>query len=318
MSRMRSASSRNFKDEKLGSIAEQLNPLEKARLYASHETPEQMDSESRQLLRASVEDIAREFENDGMYEGKFGISPREVKQLLYDIADQHKRVTFVEVLEAINLLAERKQEYDFLNITSQGDYHSPRSQSDLIEEFELDQLDSEVRSSLGLVDGRSYEEYLAKYIMQTSAMIKGEKVKNNVTGKFEAPDAYFIKEFEINVGLSETPERFRSNLISRLGAYALDNPGKPIVYSEVYEDIVRLLQESFRKEQAKLIGKIGTGLVLFLQEMQDGHPSTSLSAENRQLITNILREMQGKYGYSQDGGIHLLQHLLKKRYSSAA
>lgn len=317
MSRMRAPSARNFRDEKLGAIAEQLNPLEKARLYASHETPEQIDSESRQLLRAGTEEIAREFENDGMYEGKFGISPREVKQILYDIADQHARVTFVEVLEALGNLSEKKQEYDFLNITSQGDYHSPRSQIDLIEEFELDMLDAEVRASLGLVDGRSYEEYLAKYIVQTNALIKGEKVKNNVTAKFEAPDAYFIKEFEANVGLSESPERFRSNLISRLGAYALDNPGKQIVYSEVFEDIVRLLQESFRKEQAKLIVRMGNGLVLFLQEMKDGTTSSSLNQDNRALIRNILQELQGKYGYSQDAAIHLLQHLIKKRYSSA-
>lgn len=318
MSRMRAPSARNFRDEKLGGIAEQLNPLEKSLLYASNETPEQMDSESRQLLRASVDDIAREFENDGMYEGKFGISPREVKQLLYDIADQHKRVTYVEVLEALATLSERKQEYDFLNITSQGDYHSPRAQIDLIEHYELDVFDAEVRASLGLVDGRSYEEYLAKYIMQTNALIKGEKVKNNVTGKFEAPDAYFIKEFETNVGLSEPPERFRSNLISRLGAFALDNPGKAIVYSEVFEDIVRQLQESFRKEQAKLITRLGKGLVVYLQEMKDGTSSSSLNPENRQLINNILQELQGKYGYSQDGGIHLLQHLIKKRYSGAA
>lgn len=317
MSRMRAPSARNFRDEKLGAIAEQLNPLEKSRLYASHETPEQIDSESRQLLRAGTEEIAREFENDGMYEGKFGISPREVKQILYDIADQHARVTFVEVLEALGNLSEKKQEYDFLNITSQGDYHSPRSQIDLIEEFELDMLDAEVRASLGLVDGRSYEEYLAKYIVQTNALIKGEKVKNNVTAKFEAPDAYFIKEFEANVGLSESPERFRSNLISRLGAYALDNPGKQIVYSEVFEDIVRLLQESFRKEQAKLIVRMGNGLVLFLQEMKDGTTSSSLNQDNRALIRNILQELQGKYGYSQDAAIHLLQHLIKKRYSSA-
>lgn len=317
MSRMRAPSARNFRDEKLGTIAEQLNPLEKARLYASHETPEQIDSESRQLLRAGTEEIAREFENDGMYEGKFGISPREVKQILYDIADQHARVTFVEVLEALGNLSEKKQEYDFLNITSQGDYHSPRSQIDLIEEFELDMLDAEVRASLGLVDGRSYEEYLAKYIVQTNALIKGEKVKNNVTAKFEAPDAYFIKEFEANVGLSESPERFRSNLISRLGAYALDNPGKQIVYSEVFEDIVRLLQESFRKEQAKLIVRMGNGLVLFLQEMKDGTTSSSLNQDNRALIRNILQELQGKYGYSQDAAIHLLQHLIKKRYSSS-
>jgi serine protein kinase len=317
MSRMRAPSSRNFTDEKLGSIAERLNPLEKARLYADGSTPEDLDSESRQLLRLNAEEIAQEFENDGMYEGKFGISPREVKQLLYDIADQHRHVTFVEVLEALTDLSEKKQEYDFLNITPQGDYHSPRAHAELIEARQLDILDGEVRESLGLVDGRSYEDYIAKYVVQASALIKGEKVKNSVTGKFEAPDAYYIKEFEANVVISEAPERFRSNLISRLGAFALDHPGKPIIYTEVFSDIVRLLQESFRKEQAKLIGRVGKGLVLYLQELKDGVKSASLTQENRQLIQDILKGMQERQGYSRDGAIHLLQHLLRKRYETS-
>jgi predicted Ser/Thr protein kinase len=253
-----------------------------------------------------------------MYEGKFGISPREVKSLIYEIADQNSCVTFVEVLEALKVLVEKKQDYDFLNITPQGDYHHPRQHIDLIEAYQLQLLDLEVRESLGLVDERSYEDYMAKYILQINALIKGEKVKNHVTGKFEVPDNYFVKEFESNVGLSEGPERFRSNLIARLGAYSLDNPGRAIVYSDVFDDIVRQLQESFRKEQAKQITRVGKGLVLYLDEKKTGRESTSLTSENRQLIRNILDGMGKKYGYSTDGAITLLQHLLKKRYDSAA
>ena len=318
MSRMRAPSSRNYFDEKLGRIAEDLDPIEKALVYAHGETPEHLDSESRQILKMHVEEIAREYDNDGMYEGKFGISPREVKSLIYEIADQNSCVTFVEVLEALKVLAEKKQDYDFLNITPQGDYHHPRQHIDLIEEYELQLLDQEVRESLGLVDERSYEEYMSKYILQINALIKGEKVKNHVTGKFEVPDSYFVKEFESNVGLSEGPERFRSNLIARLGAYSLDNPGRAIVYSDVFDDIVRQLQESFRKEQAKQITRVGKGLVLYLDEKKMGRESTSLTTENRQLIRNILDGMGKKYGYSTDGAITLLQHLLKKRYDSAA
>jgi serine protein kinase len=226
-------------------------------------------------------------------------------------------VTFVEVLEALRDLSEKKQDFDFLNITPQGEYHHPRQHVDLIETYQLDQLDLEVRESLGLVDERSYEEYLGRYIVQINAIIKGEKVKNNVTGKFEAPDTYFVKEFESNVGLNETPERFRSNLIARLGAYALDNPGRPISYADVFDDIVKLLQESFRKEQAKLISKASKNLVLYLEESKSGVNSNSLTPENRKLIQNIISGMLDKYGYSREGAITLLQYLLKKRYANS-
>jgi serine protein kinase len=262
----------------------------------------------------SSDDVISEFDNDPMYEGKFGISPREIKQIIYDLAYDNKSVTFIEVLEYLNELSERKTEYDFLNIAPQGDYHSPKRFIELIMQEKIDQFDAEVRDALGLVDDRSYEDYISKYILSINALIKGEKVKNSVTGKFESPDAFFIKEFESNVHMNEAPDKFRSNLIARLGAYALDNKGKPIVYCDVFEDLVHLLQESYRKEQKKVIHKIGSHLMLYLAEQRQKN-TQNLPKDIKDLISNVLTVLQKKYHYSQDGAIHLLENLLKSRYA---
>lgn len=315
MTRMRASVGKNFKDEKLGRIAEALSPLEKCFLYAEKITPDSFDSESRQILKMGIDEIHDEYENDSMYEGKFGISPREVKQIIYDLAYSHRSVTFVEVLEYLRNLTEKKAEFDFLNISHQGEYHNPKKFIDLIESWNLDLLDTEVRESLGLVDERSYEDYISKYILSINAVIKGEKVKNLVTGKFEAPDSYFIKEFESNVHMNEVPEKFRSNLIARLGAYALDNKGKPIVYSEVFEDLVHLLQESFREEQKKIIDKIGKNLVLFLEEKRE-KVNQNIQKDIKDSISRIIRTLQEKYQYSENGAITSLQYLLRMRYDS--
>ena len=315
MTRMRAPVAKNYHDEKLGKIAEALSPLEKCFLYAEKETPDSFDSESRQILKMGAEDVQNEYENDSMYEGKFGISPREVKQIIYDLASNHKTITFLEVIEYLNSLNEKKAEYDFLNISHQGEYHNPKKFLELIETWNLDKLDNEVRDSLGLVDERSYEDYISKYILSINAVIKGEKVKNNVTGKFEAPDSYFIKEFESNVHMNEVPETFRSSLIARLGAYALDHRGKAIVYSEVFEDLVDLLQESFRKEQKKIIDKIGRNLVLYLSE-KNGEGKHNVEKEVSDLITSIIHTLQEKYHYSEYGAISSLQYLLKMRYDT--
>ena len=315
MTRMRAPVAKNYREEKLGKIAEALSPMEKSLLYSDKETPDVFDSESRQILKMGIEDIMNEYENDSMYEGKFGISPREVKQIIYDLAYAHKSVTFIEVIEYLRSLNEKKAEYDFLNISHQGEYHNPKKFLELIEAHSLNILDTEVRESLGLVDDRSYEEYVTKYIMSINAVIKGEKTKNNVTGKFEAPDSYFIKEFESNVHMSEAAEKFRSNLIARLGAYSLDHPGKPIVYSEVFEDLVHLLQESYRKEQKKIIDKIAKNLVLYLAEKQEG-TRNGLEKTVKDQITSIIDSLQNKYHYNENGAISSLQYLLKMRYDT--
>lgn len=314
MTRMRAPIAKNYYDEKLGKIAEALTPLEKCFLYSRKETPDAFDSESRQILKAGVEDIQNEYENDPSYEGKFGISPREVKQIIYDLASSNRSVTFLDVLDYLHSLSEKKAEYDFLNIAHQGDYHSSEKCLGLIETWNIETLDNEVRDSLGLVDDRSYEDYISKYILSINAVIKGEKVKNNMTGKFEAPDNYFIKEFETNVHMNEAPDTFRSSLIARLGAYALDNRGKAIVYTDVFGDLVTLLQESFRKEQKKIIDKIGNNLVIYLAEKKGSHQNLEKGVKD--MIDGIINTLQKKYNYSENGAISSLQYLLKMRYDT--
>jgi len=170
------------------------------------------------------------------------------------------------------------------------------------------------------VDNRSYEDYISKYVLHINALIKGEKIKNPVIGKFEDPDKYFIKEFESNIHLKEDPETFRSHILSKLGAFSLDNPGKEIVYSEVLDTITKQLKESFRNEQRKIIQNVGKNLVYYLSEINsdDEEPKKSgLSDEGRAEIEVILEQLHTNHGYTKRGAINCLKHLLKKRYDTA-
>lgn len=320
MTRMRHPQSKNYQDKRLGEIAEKLTPLEKSLLIADNLVPEYLSQEEQQILRPGVEAICAEFENDQMYEGKFGISPREVKQFIYELSLLHEHITFIEVLDYLKEVSEKKSEHEFLNIGAQGDYHNSKKFLYLVEQHFLNQFDIELRDSLGLVDNRSYEDYISKYVLHINALIKGEKIKNPVIGKFEDPDKYFIKEFESNIHLKEDPETFRSHILSKLGAFSLDNPGKEIVYSEVLDTITKQLKESFRNEQRKIIQNVGKNLVYYLSEINsdDEEPKKSgLSDEGRAEIEVILEQLHTNHGYTKRGAINCLKHLLKKRYDTA-
>lgn len=154
--------------------------------------------------------------------------------------------------------------------------------------------------------------------MHINALIKGEKIKNTVIGKFEDPDKYFVKEFESNIHLKEDPEQFRSHILSKLGAFSLDNPGKEIVYSDVLEGITKQLKESFRNEQKKIINSVGRNLVFYMSELNSENDentrASGLSEEGRAQIENILAQLHENYGYTKMGAINCMKHLLKKRY----
>ncbi|MCY4523877.1 MAG: hypothetical protein OXB84_03970, partial [Halobacteriovoraceae bacterium] len=162
---------------------------------------------------------------------------------------------------------------------------------------------------------RSYEDHIKRYIENINSLIKGEKIKNSITGKFIECDQYFIKEFEKNINLKEKEDTFRSHLISRLGAYYLDNPAKQITYPEVFPDLVKRLQESFYQEQKKVISNISKNLVFFETEKKDREKSIStLSQEDRKQIESVLENLVSRYGYSYQGAMTSLNYVIKTRY----
>lgn len=317
MTRIRSCMGKHYDDTKLTSIVTGLSPLEKINLYSSAKIiPKRLDTEQSQLLKHGVEVIKNEFENDNLYEGKFGISPRDIKNVIYKLSEYHQTVTFIEVIEYLGKLVQKKNEYDFLNMSTHGDYHNPPRFLELIKIECLDQFDKELRDSLGLVDDRSYEDYIKRYIENVNSVIKGEKIKNHVTGKYEVADQFFIKEFEANINLREDPSTFRSHLISKLGAWYLDNPKKAIIYKEVFPEVVTRLQESFRNEQKKVIQTLSKNLVFYIAEINDSDKKMhiSLNKDDRKQIETVLNNLEDKYSYSQKGAIELIEFLIKERY----
>lgn len=316
MTRLRAPQVKNYEDKKLANIATNLNPMDKALFFSDVRTPERLDSESKQILNQSKNELLNEFEGENLYEGKFGISPRDMKNIIYKLSSRHKNITFLEIVDYLQKLITKKNDYDFLNMTPQADYHHPARFVALIKEYCLDIADREVRDSLGMVDNRSYEKYIRKYVENIMAYIKKEKVKNPITGRYEECDTFFIQEFENNISLKEKPDVFRGHLLSKLGAYSLDNPGKDIHYTEVFPDLSDRLKESFRNEQKKVLQVVSRNLVFFEAELSDEKKkvNTPLSQENKDQIQTIVNNLMERFGYSQNGAISVMKFVIKERY----
>ena len=316
MTRLRAPQSKHYSNKKLASAATGLGPLEKAMLFAHNKVPDRLSSENKQILSNAIKEVKTEFVFENLYEGKFGISPRSLKKILYKMADRHENITFLEVIEYLQRLIDKKSDYDFLNMTPQGDYHHPARFIVLIKNHYLDIFDKELRDSLGMVDNRSYQDYIQRYIESITALIKGEKIKNKVTGQFEQSDSFFIKEFENNIQLKEAPDTFRSHLLSRLGAYSLDHPDKGLDYCEIFPDLMERLTESFRNEQKKAIKNIAKGLVFFEnhREGQKNERDSHGGRKNLEQINAVLKNLQDKYGHGQKGTLAVIKQLIKERY----
>lgn len=316
LTRVRAPQVKNYSDKKLANIVTNLNPMEKILFIANSEIPKKLNSDEAQLLMTSKEELTSEYENDSLYEGKFGVSPRTMKSIIYDISSKADSINFIDVIEYLEDFITLKNDHDFLNMAPQADYHHPARFLSYIRSYCFDFLDKELRNSLGMVDQRSYEDHIRKYIENVTAYIKGEKVKNSITGKYEEVNIYTIEEFEKSIDLKEDSAEFRSSLLSKLGAYSLDHPGQKIVYTKVFTQLTQRLQESFRTEQEKVIQNMANNIVFYESESQksDGDIKTPMSSENRGQIKKVIDELCSNYEYSSRGAITLIKVLIKERY----
>lgn len=319
MTRLRSPLSKNYDDKNLTNIISKFSPLDKAIFIADTKSiPDDLTSEQKQILQQNAHEVINEYINENLYEGKFGLSPREIKTFIYEISNEKESVTFIDILESLEELIQRKSDFDFLNMTPQGDFHNPPRFIEHIKNYCMEIFDKELRDCLGLIDNRSYDEYIKKYISNINAQLKREKVKNEITGKFVEPDEYFMKEFEKNISIKEDALKFRSHLISKLGAYYLDNPGVTINYVEVFPDLIKSLKESFRNEQKKYIQSLSNHIVFYEKNLLVKTENNSgKDLPNKKEIENIekvINTLSINYNYSKKGAFTLLKNVLNAKY----
>jgi predicted Ser/Thr protein kinase len=185
----------------------------------------------------------------------------------------------------------------------------------------LNVIDREVRDSIGLYDSKQWEDFIRRYVMHLSLVLKQEKHKNPVTGKMEDPDYPLIEEFEKIIEAPTTESElanFRNGIVSQIGAWSLDHPHAPVVYSKVFPEYWRKLEKHYYQSQKELLTKMHDALVLYGRAdrgADDGVFSTNSGvSEGQKLAKQTMDNMKQNLGYTEEGAREVITFLMKSRY----
>lgn len=297
----------------LTNIVGALTPLEKAKLYNDGTMPAHLSAEERKLLRAAVKKLHEEYNSVPYYEGRMGASAREIKSVLYDAAqnEEFPCLSPLAVLHEIEDFVKRVTEYDFLKQDVKDGYHDSHEFINTTRTEYLSLLDQEVRESMGVFETRQYEEFLKKYITHLSHLLKKEKIKNPITGKNEPPDTQLIEEFE---HIIEAPsggaerEVFRNNVISSIGAYALDHPNEPVDYRKVFPEYMRKLEDHYFNQQKTQMKMLGDAIQFFGTEKEDR------TSDHYRLGKDTVANMVSRLGYCDQCARQAILFLIRTKY----
>ena len=305
-------------DEPLASIVPTLTPLEKAKLYDSGEVPDRLPEDSRKALRSGLLEIRDEFreyegEFEGIfgseYEGRRGVSPREVLTVLSRAAESRRYTCLapMAVFEAIDELIRDVSLYDFLRLPADEGYHDVRQ---LLEDAQTEYLTwvtAEVYDSIDLIDESEYDRIFLEYFRQVKAFDTGEKVFNAATNSYDAPSETALERIEGLLELEESSAEFRSNIMTRIAAWSLDHRNQQIDYQAVFPEIYRALRENFYRERRRILTLIEQDILKY------GTDEFELLNETEQeQVRAALSNMKEKYGYTEDGARDVIAFVLKQ------
>lgn len=311
LTRLKRPASSRYPDSVRGAVQE-LTAWDKMRLYAGALIDKDaQDALPRTLteLKPIARDIHEEYRTQVEYEGSFGASPREMTSMLLDAA-QDARFSYLSpfaVLEALDRLCERRDDYGFLRIEPQGPgYHDTLKFRRDLKVWLFDGIEDEFRQVSGLVEETRYGELLGRYFEHLGAQAKNEKVKNPMTHVPEEPDERLMAEVERLLGAEGPREEFRGQTMRRIAAWALDYPGQKLTSSAVFQEMLGRLRSSVFEEKR-------SELAIFCRALCEPTPpkDPTLAAA----VQRGLDKLTTRFGYTEDSARDAARYLTVDRFS---
>jgi predicted Ser/Thr protein kinase len=317
LTRMRQPEAKRYPDA-LAPIVSSLTASEKLDLYATGNPPDRLDPDAQKVLRAGIRAIYNETASSVDFEGKTGVSPREIRTLLLDAAQSadYACLSPFAVLTELDTLCRRTSEFDWLKEKQlAGGYHDHRLFRDLARTRLLDAIEDEVRLASGLVEEVRYAELFDRYITHVSVWVKGEKIRNPVTGSFENPDERMMREIEGLLGVKQKNDDYRRGLISAIAAWAIDHPGEKIVNNVVFPQQLKRIRDTVFADRRKGVAVVVRDLVTLLRDQKRlEQPRGDLNEEGRRNAERALERLKGM-GYCEHCALDACSAVLRARFA---
>jgi serine protein kinase len=289
-------------------VINRLDPFSKAMLYDGRPVGYEFVAADQVLLSQIRFKVMNESVGNVIYEGRFGASPREVRALLYRVAENsaYTTITPMAVFAEIENLLKDKSVYEFLQFESRNKYHDAAFFIRNVRDWFAGKFEEEILAAMSLVEEGQYDQLLARYVENAVAFVKKEKIFNRKTEVSEAPSELLMNDVESVLGVSgENPFRFRESLLSRIASYRIENPKAPIEFSVVFYDHLQKIRDHYYQQQAKIVQDNLKAIAALDTDHERSFPEKQ-SASARKTIS----ELERRFGYDRVSALACVKFLM--------
>jgi serine protein kinase len=296
--------------ESLQEIIRELSPEEKLDLYNFADVPTRLSQKQARELKANIPYLFYEYFHDANYEGRYGASPREVRMLILNAAQDRRfdHLSTGAIFSQIEYLIEQRSSYEFLRREPLRGFRDANYLLASVKNYYRNILEDEVRNALGLYSKESYLELFTRYIMHVSAWTKKERLVDPLLQRKVDADEQFMANIESSlIAVNETKDDFRRQMIAQIGAFKLENPNSPLDYRILFSAHLKRLKESVYKDQKNVVNRI---INIYLRLLQNDQ----FSVEERDLsYAKSLQEGLARLGYTEQSACFAMAFLVQSQ-----
>lgn len=299
----------------LKQIMAKFSAAEKSDLYEDGSVPEHLSTDEAGILKEAIKSIRTEDAATWAYEGRYGASPRLIRQVLLkaSLSEKYSCLSPFAVIEELEELSGQVREHPFLERKVQdGGYHDVKAFVRTVENQLLDALEVDVRAASGLVEESRYLDLMRKYVNHVSHSVKGEKILSETTGDYEKPDENMMKAVEDKIDVQGDAEEFRKNFISRIAAWAIENPRQKVDVGTIFPKYVKRLKRAYFEEHRQKVAKIAR----YALELLTNEKENRLTEAKRQKAEMLIENLITSRGYCKECARVGLGQLFAKRFQS--
>lgn len=294
-------------------LVRRITPLDKAHLYAAGRMPSWVPEDRRRDLERILPELYEESQTVPAYEGVLGASPREMKTILLNAAQDENFACLspLAIFAELERLVADPSVYEFLKIKPDTGYHDPAHFIENVRAEYLDLIDEEFRNAMGLVGESQYLELFTRYITHVGTALKREKLWNPLTKQYEEPDERFMREMEERFGVKEDVP-FRQHVLSSIAAWRLENRQDAVDYRRIFPKLFEAMRHSYFEKQKEQVARFRQHVVMVLDG--DGE---KLARQDRERAEACIRTLEQKYGYCPECTRDAMRFLHQSRYRSS-
>jgi predicted Ser/Thr protein kinase len=307
MTRLKQPDPEYYDSTQRGLIA-RLDPRTKVRLYEDQPLRPAFKQAEESQLGELRQRIMNESVGMVVYEGRFGASPREIKQVLQRANQNpsHETMTAMAVFDELERMVKDRTVYEFLQFEPRGKYHDAAHFITLIKDEYADIFENETIKAMSLVSDEEYERLLARYIESVVAEIKREKIFNAATESYEAPSQTLMKDIERILNVQGSIERHREGLLGRIAAFRIEQPKSPVDLPTIFSDILQKIEEHYHAQRRGMVQANYQAMLAL-----DTDEGNKMEDKDKDLARTTFRELERRFGYDLVSARESLKFMLK-------